>query len=61
MAKEITNKSRRVLQRYVRNPFIIASSNNEKGGVKIILTGKDRLMVVNENTLEYLGGAGFFQ
>jgi len=61
MTQEITNKSRRGLQRHVKNPFIISASNNTKGGVKRISTGKDRLMVVNENTGEYLGGAGFFQ
>ncbi|QIE96359.1 replication protein [Pantoea stewartii] len=61
MTQEITNKSRRGLQRHVKNPFIISASNNTKGGVKRISTGKDRLMVVNENTGECLGGAGFFQ
>lgn len=45
----------------MKNPFIMSASNNTKGGVKRISTGKDRLMVVNENTGEYLGGAGFFQ
>ena len=54
-------KSRRGLQRYVKNPFIMSASNNTKGGVRRISTGNDKLMVVNENTGEYLGGAGFFQ
>ena len=61
MTQEITNKSRRGLQRHVKNPFIIFASNNTKGGIKRISTGKDRLMLVNENTGECLGGAGFFQ
>ncbi len=60
MAQEITNKSIRGLKRHVKNPFIISASNNKKGGVKRISTGKDRLMVVNKNTGECLGGLFFF-
>jgi len=56
-----TRKSRRGLERYVKNPFIMSASNNTKGGVRRISTGRDKLMVVNENTGEHLGGAGFFQ
>lgn len=61
MTQEILNKSRRGLERHVKNPFIMSASNNTKGGVRRISTGKDKLMVVNENTGECLGGAGFFQ
>lgn len=60
MTTEI-RKSRRGLQRYVKNPFIMSASNNTNSGVRRISTGSDKLMVVNENTGEYLGGAGFFQ
>ncbi|MEB0949535.1 MULTISPECIES: replication/maintenance protein RepL [Enterobacterales] len=59
MTAEI-RKSRRGLQRYVKNPFIMSASNNTKGGVRKISTGNDKLMVVNEDTGEFLGGAGFF-
>ena len=54
-------KSRRGLQRYFKNPFILSASNNTKGGLRRISTGNDKLMVVNENMGECLGGAGFFQ
>jgi len=56
-----TRKSRRGSERYVKNPFIKSASNNTTGGVRRISTGRDKLMVINENTGEHLGGAGFFQ
>ena len=50
MAQEILNKSRRGLDRHVKNPFIMSASNNTKGGIRRITTGKDKLLLVNENT-----------
>lgn len=54
-------KSRRGLPRYKSNPFLQNTSNNTKSGSRRITTGKDRLLVINENTGEQLAGAGFFQ
>jgi len=56
-------KSRRGLQKYRENPFLMATSNNSKGGVrKISGQTEDRLMVVNPETGEFVGGGvGFFQ
>lgn len=59
MEKVIVNKSKRGLRHHVKNPFIISASNNTKGRVRRISTGKDRLMVVNENTGKCLGRAVF--
>ncbi len=54
-------KSRRGLPRYKSNPFLQNTSNNTRSGSRRITTGKDRLLVINENTGEQLAGAGFFQ
>ncbi|MEY0164797.1 replication protein [Providencia rettgeri] len=54
-------KSRRGLQKYKENPFIMAASVNTKGGTRKIIGKNDKLMVVSEETGERIGGAGFFQ
>ncbi|MGR7334767.1 replication/maintenance protein RepL [Klebsiella aerogenes] len=54
-------KSRRGLPRYKKNPFLQKTSNNTKSGSRRITTGRDRLLVINEDTGEQLAGAGFFQ
>ncbi|EHG4045342.1 replication protein [Salmonella enterica] len=53
--------SRRGFPRYKKSPFLQLASNNTKSGVKRITSGNDRFMVVNQETGEYVGGAGFFQ
>jgi len=59
--KNETKKSRRGLVRYTKNPFILTTSENTKSGVKRVTSGKDKMMIVNEETGERLAGAGFFQ
>lgn len=47
-------KSRRGLPRYKKNPFLQTTSNNTKSGSRRITTGRDRLLVINEDTGEQI-------
>ncbi|VAN83984.1 replication/maintenance protein RepL [Klebsiella variicola] len=49
------------MPRYKSSPFLQNTSNNTRSGSPWITTGKDRLLVINENTGEQLAGAGFSQ
>lgn len=69
MSDEVVNaevasesKSRRGMVRYKENPFVVDAANATTTRAKRISNSRgDRMMVVNQESGEYLGEAGFWQ
>lgn len=58
--KDTLKKSRRGFLRYKENPFLLPTVTNTKSGSKKVTSNKDKLLIISEDTGEYLAGAGFF-